>query len=69
MDAVNPVGLAVSDVEIIKARLPRNSSNLFTGDLQAYIQHITEQCTSEGDWILEFEPVNGMKFCNPVCHS
>ncbi len=65
VDGVQPVGVAVSNMDVMKARVPQNCVNVFTGDLNAYIQHIAEQWSAENDWILEFEPVNGMRRC--VC--
>ena len=58
VDGVKTIAVALSGVDVAKGRLPQNRSNLSAGNLQTYIQHIAEQWTSDGDWILEFEPVN-----------
>ncbi len=59
-DEVIPVGVGIADLDVVKAQLPETCANLFTGNKCALFKHLAEQFTSIGDWVLEFEPLNGM---------
>ena len=55
---VTPVAVGIAGMEVVKAQLTQ-TSNLFTGTLRAYFEFLTKQFTSIGEWILEFDPLNG----------
>ena len=56
---VTPVAVGIAGVEVVKAQLTQTSVNLFTGSICAYLKHLAKLFTSTGDWILEFDPLNG----------
>jgi len=58
VDMVTPVAVGIAGMEVVKAQLTQ-TSNLFTGSLRAYFEFLTKKFTSIGEWIVEFDPLNG----------
>ena len=57
---VIPVAVGIASMEVVKTQFTQTPSNLFTGSTCAYFEFLAEHFTSMGDWILEFDPQNGM---------
>ena len=54
-----PVAVGIADPDVLRAQITQKCTSLFSGSTSAYFVHLAKHFTSEGDWILELNPLTG----------